>query len=951
MKNNMKIFLALALATVLILVSAVNATDSTDNSIDNIISEETSTPVSSVIKEETPIKEKIETNNSKRITKTIKTKENTKSATKTLTVNDYQELISTSTSIDADSENNDYIINLNEGTYKITIKNNYFTVQKDITILIEGNNQDLTASAMNRILYYNTTGNTTINYANIHHQTRNNGNLIINNTVISNLTVIQNNNNLIINNSVLTNFTGIGFINNGETIITNSMLNCIINNTGTITIKNCTYGENYIYDGTGTLISDYNEENNKIIENENITTPLTIISNKNYEIINSNITAKISNFGNLTLVNCTLSNNTMLINNAGIFNTFLLENNGNMTILDCVIENNTFNLTSTTIDCNGAIIYNKNNATLVLNNTRVNNNTHIGIQTPFIYNLGVISCFNNCIFTNNNMQCYVNKPYHLSDNLDEFTLNITNSLFENNTFKIKTFTVGLRATNSSVLNATNLTVKNSRFTNNKHIFLEPGVGGGGEEPSGIAISATNLNIDNCTFEDNGLISKHEYTGSGGGSGGTGGAIRATNLVVNNSRFTNNVANTTSGWDSILGNGGAISVVNGEIYNSIFEENKASRKGADIYSTGNLIIQNNTFTNSYATNTASSIYLNAYKPDLTQFNIIITNNTFNNCKSSSDTIVIEQEGREINKLIENNIYTNDRINDELILNIPENIYIGETITITGQYTINNPQCYDTDILEQNKFNVYLGDELVDTIDNLEFTITPADANMILTVQPTISQTRQTVMIHASTLNFTLEDITATIGETTQLTAQITVTTDDTEIEVNTGRVYFKVNGKILRDAETGRIIYADVTENTATLDHKVPKTWNIDTEVTAVFTGNDDLPQKTSNTVNPTITTPETSETEFTVADTTATAGSEVTITVTTKNLGNGKVVLKVNGKTVKADDGKLYAKVTADMTSFTYMVPKTYKAGDYTITAVYTSGAARLEADAKLSVE
>ncbi|RAP50243.1 MAG: hypothetical protein BZ136_01770, partial [Methanosphaera sp. rholeuAM74] len=97
--------------------------------------------------------------------------------------------------------------------------------------------------------------------------------------------------------------------------------------------------------------------------------------------------------------------------------------------------------------------------------------------------------------------------------------------------------------------------------------------------------------------------------------------------------------------------------------------------------------------------------------------------------------------------------------------------------------------------------------------------------------------------------------------------------------------------------------------------------------------------------------PETSQTEFTVADTTATAGSEVTITVTTKNLDNGKVVLKVNGKTVKTDDGKLYAKVSADTTTFTYTVPKTYKKGEYSIKAVYTIGAERLEAESKLIVE
>ncbi|RAP44547.1 MAG: hypothetical protein BZ136_08740, partial [Methanosphaera sp. rholeuAM74] len=227
-------------------------------------------------------------------------------------------------------------------------------------------------------------------------------------------------------------------------------------------------------------------------------------------------------------------------------------------------------------------------------------------------------------------------------------------------------------------------------------------------------------------------------------------------------------------------------------------------------------------------------------------------------------------------IYNNTYENALSTDNLILNVPNKIYTGEPITITGTYTLKNPEYYDEDILEQNKFQVYINDELVDTVNTLEFTITPTTTeNMLITIQPTISQTIKSAIIQASTLNFTLEPITATIGETAQITAQITLITDDTEMEVNDGRVYFKVNGKILRDVNTGRILYADVTDNTATLDYQVPKTWNEDTELEAVFTGNDEIPQVTSNTVNPSITTPETSQTEFSVADTTATAGEEV----------------------------------------------------------------------------
>ncbi|RAP43614.1 MAG: hypothetical protein BZ136_09505 [Methanosphaera sp. rholeuAM74] len=696
---------------------------------------------------------------------------------------------------------------------------------------------------------------------------------------------------------------------------------------------------------------DGNTEINDVVISEN----MTILESGNVTISNSIINAKINNNGNITLFNCSLSNNVMNI--AGVswstnINGFLVDNKGNLSLVDCYIENNTFNGSDVYA---GAILNNKN-AALSLNNTKFNNNDVGDVSKAslcLILNLGTISCWDNCEFVNNSLNSY-NDLATIGYTPDEFTLNVTNSLFENNTVK--------------VFEASNMSISGSVFNNNKYVFLEGGTPGGGEEPSGMAITAANLVVENCTFDANGIISKHQYAFLGG----DGGAIKASNLVVNNSRFTNNIADTMTTWNSRSGSGAAISVTYGEIYNSIFENNTVSNpstksiptidsesygldtegglpgSGADIYSTGNIIIKNNTFTNSQASNAASSVYSYVISTSWEQNNITITDNIFTNCKSSSDTIVVEQSGLPTDILITNNTYANNTINDTLTLNIPEKIYTDQPTTITGTYQILNTSFYDADILEKTQFNIYINEELYQTVDTLEFTITPTTTdNLIITVQPSISSTRKSASITPVMLNFTLEPITATIGETTQLTT--TITTSE-ETEVNTGRVYFKVNGKILRDSESGRILYADVTDGTATLDYTVPKTWNEDTTIEAVFAGNDELPQVTSNTVTPTITTPEAQETEFVVEDATATAGSEVTITVTTKNLDSGKVVLKVNGKTVKSTDGKLYAKVAGDSVVFTYTVPKTLKAGDYTIKAVYTSGATRLEADAKLTV-
>jgi len=277
------------------------------------------------------------------------------------------------------------------------------------------------------------------------------------------------------------------------------------------------------------------------------------------------------------------------------------------------------------------------------------------------------------------------------------------------------------------------------------------------------------------------------------------------------------------------------------------------------------------------------------------------------------------------------------NKSLIINV---IDAESNPVITGTITIKD---------DKNKTTTLTVTNGIATLENLT---TPYHSNLTITFNenngyyPSNTTTTIEIKEHIRTIEIT--PITATIGNPTNIT--VTITIDNQTNNIN-GKVYFKVDGKVLRDENTKKVIYVDVVDGIATLtDYIIPDNWNNETEIKATYTRTDQIPELTSQTVNPTITYPETSEPEFAVSDATATAGGEVNITVTTKNMDNGKVVLKVNGKTVKADDGKLYAKVTGETTTFTYTVPKTYKAGDYSIKAVYTAGASKLEADAKLTI-
>ncbi|MBR3213256.1 MAG: Ig-like domain repeat protein, partial [Methanosphaera sp.] len=456
-----------------------------------------------------------------------------------------------------------------------------------------------------------------------------------------------------------------------------------------------------------------NLNGNYTLENINITT--NKINNGNLTLINSNINSRIINYGDLKLINCSLSNNIIQRNpqNTNLDYSSLIYNNNTLYMENCIISNNTLNSFN--------VIYGGN---ITIENCTFTNNTNI---TPYY------TIWRNVIQANN--------------------INMNNCYFEDN---------------AMCIGFGNLILTNSIFKNNKYIHLDTSVNNEMCNPSGIVLSGGNLYVDNSTFEDNGLISRLNTNQEGG----FGGVILAYNATVINSVFKNNVANTSTTWTFPTGSGAALYITHGQIINNTFENNTAYNPstitipsigqmfygymdiqglingcGADIYATGTVNIQNNTFKDSKASNAAGSIYA---IQTLENTQIKITDNTFNNIVSSLDTIVVENPNDYYKTVIENNIYENTTIDDELTLNIPEKTYEGEPITITGTYTIKNESFYDKNLIDKVKFNVYLNGVLNQTVDKLEFNITPTAGNMILLVQPTISKTKKSAVLKSTTL---------------------------------------------------------------------------------------------------------------------------------------------------------------------------------------------------------
>jgi len=185
---------------------------------------------------------------------------------------------------------------------------------------------------------------------------------------------------------------------------------------------------------------------------------------------------------------------------------------------------------------------------------------------------------------------------------------------------------------------------------------------------------------------------------------------------------------------------------------------------------------------------------------------------------------------------------------------------------------------------------------------------------------------------------LDDITATIGKTINLSAKILID-NQTITEINKGKVVFKVNGKTIKDAN-GKVIYAKVVNGVATIENFiVPESWDKDNlTIEAVYSGSIQCDALRSDKQIITIT----KEPVFTTEDITTTINGTIilkaTITDNDKVINTGKVIFKINGKTVKdTNDKVIYAKIENNTVSVEYTLPESYKAKEYTLTATFIS--------------
>ena len=202
--------------------------------------------------------------------------------------------------------------------------------------------------------------------------------------------------------------------------------------------------------------------------------------------------------------------------------------------------------------------------------------------------------------------------------------------------------------------------------------------------------------------------------------------------------------------------------------------------------------------------------------------------------------------------------------------------------------------------------------------------------------------------------TINPIKSSVGSIVNLSVNVK---DQNGEKVSGGKVIFKVNGITLKD-EYNNVLYATLTDGLATLKYKVQDVWMKNTSyVEAVYGGNENYTSsrtKSSNILNITegIAKVSLDKSSFKVK-------SGETITLRAKivdangdNINRGKVVFKLNGKTLTDKNGKtLQASVVDGEAVLEYTIPSTYSAKTYNLTAVYGGeGYTRSQTSGKLTI-
>ena len=294
------------------------------------------------------------------------------------------------------------------------------------------------------------------------------------------------------------------------------------------------------------------------------------------------------------------------------------------------------------------------------------------------------------------------------------------------------------------------------------------------------------------------------------------------------------------------------------------------------------------------------------------------------------------------VIEDSLINNLELNGAFLVNVHNNKLIGEDAQINliessnciiENNIINTEEEY-TIILDENSMdNSIQNNELIALKYTGDKSVQNSGENTIENNIPEYEEPPAVPQLKVDTTEFT-------IGSKSTIKASIYLD-DEVATDINGGKVVFKVNGKTIKD-ENGKVIYAKLINGVATIeDYEIPTSWNKEgLTISAVYSGSSKCDSLRSEATQITTTMP---TPEISTDNITATIGSDIELkaklSLGTNPITTGKVVFKVNGKSIKDENGKvIYAKLDQNgETSVNYTIPENMKAKNYTITITYIS--------------
>ena len=672
----------------------------------------------------------------------------------------------------------------------------------------------------------------------------------------------------------------------------------------------------------------------------------------------------IINIANMTIENTTFTNNTA-VNKGGAIANNCTENNKVEIHDSTFIENRVTTQKHNTGQ--GGAIYTKNTEFILNNSTFTNNSVY---STENIGGDGGAICIENTL----NNVLISNSTFTNSSSRYGAAFSISNYGLINDNLKNTTIINCNIRNNSGLCGATyfitaNVTLINTTYTNNNATTLRSDK----TDSTGGAINydyGVNCTILNSTFTNNSAY---------GRGGAIYGGITNTNILnIENTLFENNtVLNTTNS------HGGAIyASENVTINNSTFTNNKAHYGGA-IYTEDTLTLSNSTITNStnavefknsnITNNTYSNtnitttittseipeimiiddkldIIINIKAEDkynttintgvieVYQNNVLIdTIAVVNGSATYKYTAVNKKEELTFRYVDETSAFTQNSITKtinarQLDVHITvdpiETKYVGETITIKATIKDENDDLLDGSVI------IKIGNDTVNTnvvngIVNYNYTLKQAGTyNITVSYLGTSRYTsaEESIPITVTKLNTKITtNIPNTVKALQNITINATLKDSNDNILINKD-IILKINGKTITTLQTdanGNITYNYTTKNMGLYN------------INLIYVGSDVyIATNTSNIVSV-----ESLKTSIILNNITTKYNDTTTIVVGVidefgNDVNGGKVIVKINGKTLKDTDGNIiFAYVTngtAKITTTLSMKPKTYN-----ITAVY----------------